>query len=784
MISGAITLPPHMSSRRDTPVAGVELREIVGILIRRRMLVIVVLILGVGLAILYTLCAKREYSATATIEMNKETGSALGLTDLSGITSGLGEQDQMNVDLLTQQSVIQNDNTALQVIEKLELDSSPSFTVSDFGAKPALDHEQALPLESAPHRRERVLKAFRKGLRVSLVKGTRLLTVTYTDTDPNRATAITNAIVDAYRDESTQARFQASLKVSSWLAGQLADLKRKVEQSQAKVDAFRREAGAAGIHTESFSREYALQGSAPGVRPHLPDSDNVASQGLIELNRNLAAAEVARIYRDAIYKMAETQDPEVLVGIGSSGLAGSQGADSPVGSNGVDLSLLRSLRQQLAQVVVQIAVAETKYGAKNPVMLQLQTQRTSIGSQMQTEMTRIRLRARDDLELASLAEDGIRQQIIEQEQIVNAATEKEERLVLLQEDAESYRRIYQAIAAKLEEASVTAGIKASNITLVDPARTPAEPSYPKKKEIVGFGALAGLFLGLATAFSWDYFDDSIALPEQVEQIAVAPVIGAIPDFHQKRNISAKYGLTVLRASLSAVEMNSWLLEAPRSHVAESYRALRTNLLLSKAARPPRVVLFVSGSPEEGKSTACFNTATAFALQGGNVLYLDGDLRRPRGHLFFNCLNDAGLSNCLATGLACPAVLKTYPGLNSLSLLPAGPRPPNPAELLGSKGFTDLLSDLSKRFDYVFIDSPPVLLVTDAQLIASLVDGYILILRSNKTSKRHFDRTLSQLRNAKSPALGIVVNALDAQSAAYCGYRHSSKEGAYYADANA
>ena len=773
------------------PAAGVELREIVRVLLRRRMAVIAVLAFGAGAAVLYVSCAKRQYSATATIEMNKEAGSSLGLTDLSGIASGLGEQDQMNVDLLTQQSVIQNDNTALQVIEKLGLDSSPTFAGSASSAESRLENERGLPLERAPHQRERVLKTFRKGLHVRLVKGTRLLAVTYTDTDPNRATAIANEVVDAYRDESTQARFQASSKVASWLAGQLADLKRKTEESQAKVDAFRRDSGSAGIQTERASgedagdhtRPVALNGSAPRVaQVHFTDSRNVAFQGLIELNRDLAGAEVARIYREAIYQMAETQDPEVVLGIGSA--SGGQGTDSPIASDSVDLSLLRDLRQRLAQVTVQIAAAGTRYGAKNPVMLQLQNERTSIETQIQVEMTRIRARAKDDLELASLAEVGIRQRIAEQEHIVNVATEKEEQLALLQEDAESYRRIYHDISTKLEEASVTAGIRASNVTLVDPARTPAEPSSPKKKETVGFGALAGLFLGLAAAFTWDYFDDSIALPEQVEQITSVPVIGAIPDFHQRRNAYAKYGLALRRANQSTMGTNSWLLEAPQSHVAESYRALRTTLLLSKVELPPRVILFVSGLKEEGKSTTCFNTAVAFALQGGSVLYLDADMRRPKGHLFFRCANDAGLSTCLATGLVYSAALKSYPGMDSLSLLPAGPRPPNPAELLGSKGFGDLLSDLKERFDYVFIDSPPVLLVTDAQLISPLVDGYVLMLRSNKTSKRYFARTLSQLRNAKSPTLGVVMNAVDAQSAAYCGYGYSSKEDAYYADANA
>ena len=786
MTSATTTLSPPVSLRREhpplknTPGPGVELREIVRVLILRRMAVIVALALGFGVAIVCLFCAKSEFSATATIEMNKETGSSLGLTDLSGIASGLGEQDQMNVDLLTQQSVIQNDNTALQVIEKLGFDSSPPFAVPASNVKSRLENEHGLPLDQAPHRRERALRVFRKGLRVSPVKGTRLLTVTYTDTDANRAAAIANAVVDAYRDESTQARFQASSKVSSWLASQLADLKRKAEESQAKADAFQRESGLAGIGTESAGTE---DRSGAEVVRDLSDDGNVALQRLIELNHDLTDMEARRIYREALYKVAETQDSEMILGIGSSGLATSRGEDVSSVSSGMDISLLRALREQLAQTMIQIAVAGTKYGAKNPVMLQLENQRASIDSQLHEELERIRTRAKNDLDMAILTENGIRARIAEQEKMVNAVTENREKLAQLQQEAASYRSIYRDIHTKLAEASVTAGIRASNITLVDPARVPAEPSYPKRKEMVGFGALAGLFLGLATAFSWDYFDDSIALPEQIEQITTVPVIGAIPDFHQRRNASAKYGLALRRANLSAMETNSWLLEAPRSHVAESYRALRTSLLLSRAEQPPRVVLFISGSPDEGKSTTCFNSATAFALQGGNVLYLDGDMRRPKGHLFFGCLNDAGLSTCLATGLSYSAALKTHPGMGSLALLPAGPRPPNPAELLGSKQFTDLLSDLKKRFDYVFIDSPPVLLVTDAQLISPFVDGCVLILRSNKTSKRYFTRTLSQLRNAKSATLGAVMNAVDAQSAAYCGYGYSSKEGSYYADAN-
>jgi hypothetical protein len=239
--------------------------------------------------------------------------------------------------------------------------------------------------------------------------------------------------------------------------------------------------------------------------------------------------------------MTESQNPEVVVGIGSSALASVVGPGSPIASGSADLVLLQQLRQRLAQVNVQLATSGTKYGAKSPVMIQLNTERASIDAQTRAELERIRVRTKNELDLAILAEDGIRRQIAAQERIVDKVTEKADRLVLLQEEAQSNRGIYQDLYSKLEEASVTAGIKASNITLVDPARIPAQPSYPKKKATIAFGALIGLVVGFAAAFLWDYFDDSIAMPEQVEQITAIPVIGAIPDFNQRKSATGSYG---------------------------------------------------------------------------------------------------------------------------------------------------------------------------------------------------------------------------------------------------
>jgi polysaccharide biosynthesis transport protein len=772
--------PKSGSSRFGiVPNSDLELRDIIAILRRRKWIILAALTLGVALATLLVFVSPKKYSSTATIEINKESSNELGTVDLSGIASDLGGDNEMNMDLLTQQAVIMSDETALSVIEQLKLDAIPPYAIPPANGHKYFDlgQERGLPLENATLQRDRLLRMFRSRLRVTLIKGTRLIDITYTDTDPNRSTAVANAVVDAYMNEYTQARFQASSRASSWLANQLADLKDKVATSQAKADQFQRESGLTGMTiAPSFSSEKPGQ---PEVGPS--SSDNVPLERLLELNRDLTSARVSRIAKEAIYRMTETQDPDVVLGIGSSSLASDLGPGSPLSQGSSDLALLQELRQQQAQLMVDLASSSVKYGANNPAMVQLHDQNDALDTQIRGELDRIRTRAKNDLDLATLAESGIQQQVTAQEQEVNKVTAKADQLVLLQEEALSSREIYQDLYSKLEGASVTAGIKASNITLVNPARVPAQPSSPKATLALGLGGILGLLLGLFAAFLWDYFDDSIATPEQVELMTTVPLIGAIPDFTQKQNIARRYGIASQSQGAPEGKSNSWLLRAPRSHTSEAYRGLRTALLMSRAEKAPRVVLIMSGSPAEGKSTTCLNTAAAFAIQGDRVLYLDADLRRARAHIAFGCANDVGLSNCLTSGLPYEKALKQYPEIDSLFLLPAGPSPPNPSELLGSKRFVELLNELKDHFDYIFIDSPPVLLVTDAQVLSPLTDGYVLVLRSNKTTKRALQRSLALMQAPGAMALGIVVNALSLASAAYSGYGYYGKGGGYYVE---
>ncbi|MFZ0337872.1 MAG: polysaccharide biosynthesis tyrosine autokinase [Terracidiphilus sp.] len=768
--------PPGSFSAFTPHNADLELRDLVLIFRRRKGIIVAALAVGILLAAVVLLLSQRQYSSTATIEINKENSNELGMADLSGIESGFGGDNEINMQLLTEESVIQSDNTALSVIERLGLEQIPPYAVppGDDGKNAGLAQEHGLPLDKAPFRRDRILQMFRSRLHVSLVKGTRLIDITYTDTDAARSTAIANAVVEAYINEYTETRYQASSRASSWLTNQLADLKDRVAASQAKVDQFQRESGLTGMTLSPISEK-------PGETAAVPSSDNVPLERLLELNRDLTNAEVARIANEAAYRLTETQDPDVVMGIGSTSLASSLGPNSPLAPGSSDLTLLQQLRQQQAQLKMQMAASSVKYGDMNPVITQLRNEEQALDAQITQELARIRTLAKNNLELSTLAEQGIQDQVTKQEQSVNTVSEKADELVLLQEEALSSRQIYQDLYTKLEEASVTAGIKASNVTLVNPARISSHPSSPRGRLLLGVGGMLGLVLGLIAAFLWDYFDDSIVSLEQAEQISTLPVLGAIPDFNQKQGAMSRYGFASRSQDPGDAKETCWLLRAPRSHIAEAYRSLRTALLLSRAEKPPKVILVMSGSPGEGKSTTCLNTAAAFAIQGDKVLYIDADMRHSRAQDYFHCANNAGLSNCLTSGVPFEQVLHPYPGIDTLFLLPAGPSPPNPSELVGSRRFVDLLEELKTHFDYIFIDSPPILLVTDAQLLSLRTDGIIAVVRSKKTTKRALQRMLSIMRTPGASPLGIVVNALGSSSASYSGYGYYGKESERYVE---
>lgn len=758
-----------------------SLRDVLRVLRKHKYFILSFALGALAVGLLACIVIRSQYIATATLLIDKESGAGLDLGSLSSLASAVGGQDDLKVDLATHSAILKGDSNVLAVYNELNLQNvapykyryKPGLLASlGFGGK--VKNEQGLPIEKAPVTRERLLKLFASHLKVDSTPDTRLITVSYRDYDPERAAAIANSLVDNYTRQYLHTRYQATARATDWLSGQLTALKKNVDDSQKKLTDYEHESGLSvlmlGIGVGGTG-ETGSSGGGSGVGSggvHIPAVDKLAA-----LNQELTAAEANRIAKEAIYRLTQTQSPEVVLGLGSSDLP-SIGGGSAVISQGNGLAVLQGLRGQEAAVKMNYADIATKYGAKNPRLTEVQGQINALDNQIQQELKRINQRALNDYTLAQKSEDAIRREYAQQEGVVSKTNDGMIQLEILAGEALSSRALYEGLSTKLQAAGVEAGVKATNLSLVDPARPPASQSRPDWLLYPALALGIGLLLGVAGAFVKENLDDSVVTSDQAERISGFPVMSNIP-------LTPREDLAPPPASSGKTQDQSLLLTSPNSPIAESYRSLRTAIQLSATDKPLQVLLISSPLSGDGKSMISYNTAIAFAQHGKRVMLVDADLRKSRLHRMFQVNRSPGLSEVLTGQASLEQAVRPHSTVEGLSLLPAGVSPPNPADLLGSHRFDDLLALLRGQYDLVILDSPPILLVTDAVILSAKADGTMAVIRSGVTTKPVLARVSEMLHRGAGHMLGIVLNAVDTRSVEYYysyGYYGGSK---YYGE---
>lgn len=730
---------------------------------KKKWLVIGCTVLGLALAIAATTLMQRRYSSTVTIEVHKE-GNGLSLEDLSGVGQELIGGDQLSVDLLTQQAEIGNENIAIKVLEDKDLHLTEAEPFNRLGS--AFERGTGnRRLDFDPEYRDSAVRLFQSRLKINIVKGTRLITVTYTDANPRTAANVANAVVDEYLLASTQQRYTATSKTSAWLRTQLSDLKDRVTTSQKHVDEFKQKQGFIGTPAASLSRDGASEGLS-----------SIELGRFSSLNSQLTSAEASRIAAEAIYHLSQSDDADVVLGIESSQLNGGV-AGVPV----LDVSRLRQLRTEAGQLDLQRSADVLKYGAKNPVIEVSINQVKEVNRQIKEEIVRIGKQASRNLEVARSTEDGLRQSVEHEKSRLGRLTSTEDELLPLEQEEISSRTLYQTLYGKLEAANILAGAKSANITIVNEARAPAGPSRPNPVQNAALGFLAGLFIGLFLAFGIEYQNDLLTTPEDLLVESQIPLLGLVPKAGGRQRRA--YGASeATEAAAGTTGLFAWVLRSPKSAVSEACRQIRTSILLSRSTCP-RTLLFTSPLSGDGKSTLTSNMAFTFALQGNRVLLVDCDMRRPTLHTRLDLTNERGLSQCLTSDIDPTTVIQPHPAMGEVHVLTSGPIPPAPSELLGSSRFKSLLAWASEHYDFVFLDSPPVLLVTDAVLISTMVDGVILIVRSGVTRKGPFERALQMLSHSQNHLLGTILNAADVRGSDFGGGYKYYVGNAYYGDSH-
>jgi succinoglycan biosynthesis transport protein ExoP len=410
--------------------------------------------------------------------------------------------------------------------------------------------------------------------------------------------------------------------------------------------------------------------------------------------------------------------------------------------------------------------AATKYAANNPHLSSMQGEMVELQKSIKDELERINKRARNDVVLSQRTVDGIQKSYDKQQGVVNKLNDGTVELEVLAGEALSSRQLCEELYTRLQDANIEAGVSATNLSLVDEARSTAEPQRPNWILYPAIALGLGLLLGIPFALAVDSWDDAIVTVDQIEKIGWVPVIGLIPLFRtEDRAPPSNVGGDSLGRGVGSLEQSP-LLTRSNYQVAESYRALRTAILLSIVDEPLRVLLMTSPLGGDGKTTTCYNTAVCFAQQGKRVLLVDADMRKPRAHLLFHAQQAPGLSEVL-TGIAeFGNVISSHEKLANLYLLPSGTLPPNPADLISSKRFDALLQEASKQFDMVIIDSPPILMVTDPVILSTKTDGTIVVVSSRKTTRQVLKRSAEILSRSGGRKLGIVLNAMDTSSMEY------------------
>ncbi|MGO9337066.1 MAG: GumC family protein [Terracidiphilus sp.] len=745
------------------------------VLTRRRKWIIGSIVACMVLAVIVTKMTKPSYDSVATIELIKSGGGSMDF----GLGDALGQQSMggdLQTDLATETAILKGDSLALAVIQKLNLASQPPFAIPNAKA-----NAPVLSPDDTPWVRTRLLGIFEAGLKVNPVRGTRLIRVTYESHDPKQAAQIANALIDSYKNQYLQSHYDATSETSAWLTKQLSELKANVEDSEKKLTDFEKESGILSFQAGS---------NGSGGEIH-----STVIQKLDALNSELTTAEANHIEKEAIYRLARSGNSDEIIALGNNPLVTE--ANSMVLNQGGGTSNLQALRQKQNDLKLALADASTSYGTNNRHLKEIETEISEMDVQIQKEIQEIIKRAQVDLDLAQQTEDEIRRRFVQQQEEASKLNEKTVEYAVLSQEAYSRKRLYEDLYTKLQEANVSAGIKATNITVVDPARTPAYPISPNRNFNLELGLMGGIFLGLVMAFTVDSVDATVVNPLELEEITGMSVIGIIPTFGESGSNYGSYGTYGIygparrrkrrksQTEESTAETDIWMLDHPESVAAEAFRSLRTSVLLSRPKAGPKVILVTSCLPGEGKSTVTVNLAISFAQHGKKVLIMEADMRRPSMKHVLDVANDAGLSNVLAGSLTLDESTLHGVHVPTLDVLPAGPRPPMPSEMLGSAIFDSLLEQLRSLYDIVLIDSPPALLLTDAVSIASKTDAIIWVARAGVITRPYLARASQLIERNGMPVIGFVMNRMDKSVDPYgygYGYGYKYKYyGSYYGE---
>jgi succinoglycan biosynthesis transport protein ExoP len=713
----AVIPPPAVSSWEQMPREP-HLLDYLIILRKHQWLILTFLLTVVTVVTIASFKMKPIYQAAARVEVDREAQNMLPFQD----PNSYGEYVDMENYIETQSKILQSETLALQTIKTLDLGRYPEFG----GSANALTWTHGL----AAQRRPAILGAFLGRLVVKRVPNSRLVEVQFEAQDPQLAAQVVNTHLQSFIEQNFRSKYDATTQASNWLSAELEELRIKVAKSEdARI---------------AYERQNQIW--------QIDEKQDITTQKLADLSKAVTEAQTILAEKEALYRMAVSGNVDAI----------------PAAR---DNAVIQDLLKRKTELDEGYADAVNQYGPNYPKVKRLTAQKEELEQDLEKARKTILDSVDQEFNTSRQRVQLLQEALDKQKSEANDLAEKLVQYHILKHDAESNKALYDGLLQKLKEAGITAGLRSSNIRVVDPALAPASPSRPQKARNILLAILVGLVGGVGLALFREYLDNTVKSPDDIEALTGLPSLAVVPSLpglngHHKR--FSRFAREALPAAASAPRVELLAFVQPKSQISEAFRALRTSLLLSQAEHPPQVILVTSALPREGKTTAAVNLAVTLAQLGDRTLLMDSDLRKPGVRRVLNLTvgKEGGLSSYLAGVMTLDEAIVPHPTIKNLDALTTGPVPPSPADLLSSHRMREALVELRHRYKFIVIDSPPILAATDAVILSSLTDGVLLVVRSGETPKEAFTRTRDLLGAVKSRLLGVVLNAVDSNAPDY------------------
>jgi succinoglycan biosynthesis transport protein ExoP len=713
---------PSWSDKTRPTVDATEhhlLRSYLGILYRRRWTALAVFVVVFGLAAVRTFRATPIFEATARIMIEADSPTIVSFQDTIETNRRANEYFQTQYRLLTSRTL------AKRALMNSGLMTHRAFsTAAEGAASPdeANDGDSGeSPAESAAIRR------FVASLTVTPIRNSRLVDVTFASPDPSVAWRGANAIVTAFMEQAADTRSSATRDAASFLTQMLEEQRGAVAQSELALQQYRESGNAV----------------SPG------DRENIITERLVRLSEALTRARTDRIQKQTAYEGLRD---------GGSDLSRFDTVpavrDNPVVQRlKIEVGDLQRRKMDLGQSLTD----------RHPEMIKVNAALEQAESRLRAQVVQLADSLRTEYESAVALETAMSEALEKQRAETLAQNRRGIGLDVLQRDADTNRKLYDALLQRTKEAGITEQLKSSTARIVDTAEPPRRPVRPNRRNDLAVGFGAALLLAVGLVFTLEMFDTRIKSPDDIARHLRLPTLAMVPVW-KNPDVKDEASLLIDR-------------DAPHNFV-EAFRSLRTSILFASADRGAKSLLVSSTAPSEGKTFVSCNLAISLAMIGQRVLLIDADMRRPKIHSRFGGERGPGLSDVLVGAVTLAAAIQPG-GRPTLSILPAGTLPPNPPELLGSAAFGELMTQAMRDYDWVVIDSPPIRAVTDAAVIAHRANAVIFVTGAEMTDVRGARVALDRLASAHARVAGVVLNRVRLHHHEYYYSEYYSREDERY-----